>query len=96
MQNKRRLGVPETARPLSHDDRVWLYDQMRVNGKQEDRDVEAVLAKLEECDAIDDCIADAKRIVEEAWERVAKCLPHTYARLVLRAFGWFVVAIRDY
>ena len=96
IEGKITAPVVKAFMKISHDERLWLYEQMKVNGKQKDRDVDAVLAKLEECHAIDDCISDAKRIVEEAWQRVAKVLPHTYARLVLRAFGWFVVSIRDY
>ena len=94
IEGKITVPVVKAYKKVSHEDRVWLSKQMAVAGKQADRDVDAVLAKLEECDAIDDCITEAQHIVEEAWARIEPKLPNSYAKLVLRAFGWFVVAIR--
>ena len=47
---------------------------------------------LEECGALQACEAEAERLVEEAWSVLDPLVPDSLAKLMLRAFGWFVLA----
>ena len=50
-----------------------------------------VLAKLEECDAIDDCITEAQHIVEEAWAWINPSQDRSFNRSNDRLFDQYVV-----
>ena len=58
--------------------------------------VRRILDLVEGCGAVDWCHRYARELVEEAWPAVDEALPESQSKLMLRAFGWFVVDIRDY
>jgi geranylgeranyl pyrophosphate synthase/predicted secreted hydrolase/UDP:flavonoid glycosyltransferase YjiC (YdhE family) len=60
------------------------------------RDIAPLLNLVERSGAIDWCIQHARDLVEEGWQEVDRLLPASQAKLMLRAFGWFVVHVRDY
>ena len=43
-----------------------------------------------------ECILDAVWLVELAWKAVDREVPDSFAKVCLRAFGWFVCKVRDY
>jgi len=53
--------------------------------------VERVVATLEECGALDDCMEEAYTMVEGAWAAAAPLIADSHAKLMLRAFGWYVL-----
>lgn len=77
-----------TMLPLSDREKLWAT----VKSKPEDQAViDATIADLEKVGAIQACCHDADRIVEEAWNNLDKKVPDSFSKLMLRAFGWFVV-----
>lgn len=52
--------------------------------------VDAIIAQLEECGAIDECVEHSERLVEDAYKRLDPVIPDSFSKLMLRAFGWFV------
>ena len=38
----------------------------------------------------------ANAIVEDAWRELDLIIPDSYAKVALRAFGWYVCQVRDY
>jgi geranylgeranyl pyrophosphate synthase/predicted secreted hydrolase len=53
--------------------------------------VSAVVEQLETSGAIQDCADQASEIVENAWLQAEPLLPDTIAKVMLRAFGWYVL-----
>jgi geranylgeranyl pyrophosphate synthase len=52
--------------------------------------VDGVIAQLEACGAIDACIAQSHELVESAYAALQPLIPDSFAKIMLRAFGWFV------
>jgi geranylgeranyl pyrophosphate synthase len=46
---------------------------------------------LESCGAITACEEQARTLVEEGWKRAEPLLDPSMARMMLRAFGWYVL-----
>ncbi len=77
-----------TLLPL--EERRWLWETLR--SKPTERAViEKVIEKLEGCGALDACQAQARKLVEDAWRRLDPLVPASNAKVMLRAFGWFVL-----
>lgn len=53
--------------------------------------VERVVATLEQCGALDDCMNEAYAMIEEAWAAATPLVADSHAKLMLRAFGWYVL-----
>jgi geranylgeranyl pyrophosphate synthase/predicted secreted hydrolase len=53
--------------------------------------VSATVEKLERCGAIEACAELAKKLVEESWQRCELLLEPSSSKVMLRAFGWFVL-----
>ena len=75
---------------LSRNGRALLWDNLQVC-RDDQSAVERVIATLEQCGALDDCMTEAYALIEEAWAAAAPLLPDSHAKLMLRAFGWYVL-----
>jgi geranylgeranyl pyrophosphate synthase/predicted secreted hydrolase len=63
-----------------------------VASKPKDRAVVAdVIAKLEACGAIEACEKQARDMVEDAWKSASPLLDDSLTKIMLRAFGWYVL-----
>ena len=84
------IPVVKAMAKLDQDARQELWDTVR--SKPEDTDVVArVIQQLEACGAVDDCVRQATDIVEEKWKVLDACTPDSFAKVMLRSFGWFVI-----
>ena len=52
--------------------------------------VDACIATLERCGAIDACVEHATRLVEDSWRALDEHIPDSFSKIMLRSFGWFV------
>jgi len=71
-------------------DRRALWESIKCK-PQAPTEVAKVIARLEELGAIDECVKQAHELVETAWRELDRYTPHSQAKLMLRAFGWFIV-----
>jgi len=63
-----------------------------IESKPQDQDVvNKVIQDLEDCGAIEACVVHANRLVEESWAAMDPIVPDSFAKMMLRSFGWFVV-----
>ncbi len=68
--------------------RLWAL----VTMKSEDAAVVSEAVRLiEDCGALDDCMTDARRLVEDAWSALTPLVEPSLAKVMLRAFGWYVL-----
>ena len=79
-------GEPERQR--------WLWRQYALG--QAERDIRGMVEMIEGSGAFESCIAEAHGMVESAWREVDRTVPDSFAKVCLRAFGWFVCKVRDY
>ena len=71
-------------------DRNWLWETLRSKPKNLEV-VGAVIDKLEACGALGACVDQASDLVESAWTKVQPLLEDSLSKLMLRAFGWYVL-----
>jgi len=84
------LPVVRALGRLGRDDRQWLASA--VASKPSDQAaIEAVIGRLEACGAIEECAVMARELVETGWRRLEPLIEDTLAKMMLRAFGWFVL-----
>ena len=63
-----------------------------IKSKPQDREtVERIIQQLEDCGALDACQKQADDLVEDAWRDLDGKVPDSFAKMMLRSFGWFVV-----
>ena len=89
-QGKITLPVVKAMRVLSPDDRAWLADTVCAC-PQDQAVVNDVIARLEEIGAIDDCVEQAEGLVEDAWRQLDPLVDDSLSKVMLRAFGWYVL-----
>jgi geranylgeranyl pyrophosphate synthase len=53
--------------------------------------ISSVVEKLEACGAIQACEDQAKALVEDAWARLDPLIEDSQPKMMLRAFGWYVI-----
>jgi geranylgeranyl pyrophosphate synthase len=53
--------------------------------------VAKVLEMLEDCGAVEACVAEAKQLVEEGWQRLSPLVDDSITKVMLRGFGWYVL-----
>ena len=59
-------------------------------------DIGGMVKLIEQSGAFDDCIREAHHLVDGAWKAVDSVVPDSFAKVCMRAFGWFVCRVRDY
>lgn len=90
MHGKITLPVAKAMPRLPLDQRQWLCETLR--SKPQDLDtVERVVALLEECGAIEACAVQARDLVESGWNKLEPLVEDSMAKMMLRAFGWYVL-----
>jgi geranylgeranyl pyrophosphate synthase/predicted secreted hydrolase len=89
-QGKLTLPVVRGLGKLSKKERKALWKT--VSSKPQDPQVVAkVIDKLESVGAIEECVREARDLVESAWQRLDPLVPDTQYKVMFRAFGWYVL-----
>ena len=70
--------------------RTELWDILRDEARPAER-VDRAVELLGESGALDACRAEAEGLIEDGWRRLDPLLAGSHAKLMLRAFGWFVL-----
>jgi geranylgeranyl pyrophosphate synthase len=84
------LPVARGMARLPASGRKWLFETLR--SKPQDRETIArVIDTLEECGALEECAQQARSLVENGWTKVAPLVEDSIAKMMLRAFGWYVI-----
>ncbi|HUQ01801.1 MAG TPA: polyprenyl synthetase family protein [Kofleriaceae bacterium] len=84
------LPVAVAMGRLPADKRAWLWKTLQSK-PQDDITVAAAVELLESCGAIQACSEQARELVEEGWRRAEPLLEPSLTRIMLRAFGWYVL-----
>jgi geranylgeranyl pyrophosphate synthase/predicted secreted hydrolase len=84
------LPVAKAMSRLPEADRAWLWKTLSSRPKEPDV-VATVVQKLEGCGAIEAVSQEARDLVEDAWGRASPLLEDSFAKVMFRAFGWYVL-----
>jgi geranylgeranyl pyrophosphate synthase len=75
---------------LPEDRRQWLWDTLQSQPKDE-ATISAAVELINSCGAIQACADRARDLVEEGWRKTEVLLEPSLTRVMLRAFGWYVL-----
>ncbi|GMV42290.1 MAG: hypothetical protein AMXMBFR64_40060 [Myxococcales bacterium] len=75
---------------LDADRRRWLWDEVSAKHEEQGR-IDAVIELLEECGAIEACVTQSRDLIESAWQTLDPLIEDSMVKLMLRAFGWYVL-----
>lgn len=84
------LPVAKALGMLPVEERRWLATTLASKPKDLPT-VAAVVERLETSGAITACAEQAKELVESAWQRAEPLLPDSVPKIMLRAFGWYLL-----
>ena len=84
------LPLAKAFSRLERDGRRRLWDALRSH-PEDVAIVAEVIATVEKCGALDDCAREAHALVETAWQKLDGHLEPSLPKLMLRAFGWYVL-----
>ena len=60
-------------------------------GPTEREPIAEAIELMRSCGALDACRVEAEQLIETSWAQVDPLLPDSYAKLMLRVFGWQVL-----
>jgi geranylgeranyl pyrophosphate synthase len=84
------LPIAKAMSRLGLAERRWLRETL-ASKPEDPRVVAKVIACLEDAGAIEACVTEAREMVEDGWVRLEPLIEDTLAKVMLRAFGWFVL-----
>jgi geranylgeranyl pyrophosphate synthase/predicted secreted hydrolase len=84
------LPVAKALGRLGSDGRRWLADTLRSKPSTPET-IASVIAALEGTGAVQACADQARDLVEAAWQAAEPLLPDSFSKVMLRAFGWYVL-----
>jgi geranylgeranyl pyrophosphate synthase len=90
VEGKITAPVAKAFGRLDREGRASLWSVLSADSRDAAA-VESVIALLEQCGALDECLREADSIVEKAWAAAAPLIADSHAKLMLRAFGWYVL-----
>ena len=70
--------------------REWLWATLQSKPKDE-QTIAAAVELVQICGAIDACADKARDLVESGWRKTEAVLEPSLTRVMLRAFGWYVL-----
>lgn len=89
-QGKVTLPVAKAMGRMNAAQRAHLWSELQSKPQEIDR-VEALIGDLEAVGAIEDCVTEARALVESAWQALDPLIEDSLPKLMLRAFGWYVL-----
>ncbi|MFT3712714.1 MAG: polyprenyl synthetase family protein [Archangium sp.] len=89
-QGKVTLPVARAFGKLSADQRQRLWFLVSMKSK-DPVVVKEAIGLIEECGALEGCMHDAKQLVDDAWTALTPLVEDSLAKVMLRAFGWYVL-----
>jgi geranylgeranyl pyrophosphate synthase len=89
-QGKVTLPVAKALGRLEPEQRKALWAAI-ASKPQDAETVRRVIAQIEACGALEDCSKQAKQLVEDAWRALDPLVEASVPKIMLRAFGWYVL-----
>ncbi|WP_330633372.1 polyprenyl synthetase family protein [Halocatena halophila] len=94
VEGKVTAPIVRAFQVLDEPERTTLYQELQAD--EAEMDIHQIIDLVEGCGAVDWCYDYARELVDDAWRPVDAVLEESQAKMMLRAFSWFVVDVRDY
>ncbi len=85
------IPVAKAMAKLPLKDRKSLWNGIKAKPQQADV-INGLIDQIEACGALDDCVQQAKDMVEEAWKEFQLVVPRSYTSVLVRAFAKYVLS----
>lgn len=85
------IPVAKAMARLPLEERRWLRETLKSKPKDDKKLIAQVTDAMERCGALDACVTDARDLVEDAWKDAEGLLEDSMPKVMLRAFGWYVL-----
>jgi hypothetical protein len=89
MAGKVTIPVVKAMRRIPKERMLALWEVIKSK-PQARAVVDDVIAQLEACGAVDECVAQSEAMVDDAFAKLDKVIPDSFSKLMLRSFGFFV------
>lgn len=89
-QGKVTLPVAKALGRLDEQARAALWKDISAK-PQDPAEVRELIARIEACGALDACMTQANALIESAWALLDEVTEDSLAKVMLRAFGWYVL-----
>lgn len=89
-EGKATLPVAKALGRLDAESRTSFVQLLREHTK-DPRVLRGMVDTLERVHALDDCLTQARSLIEDSWAAVQPVLPDSLPKMMLRAFGWYVI-----
>ena len=89
-QGKATSPVVKAMARLDAEARQDLWRRIEVK-PQDPEEVGQIIAIIEGCGAMDACVTQANELVDDAWRVLDPLVEDSLPKIMLRAFGWFVL-----
>lgn len=90
MHGKITLPIAKGMARLPESGRKWLHDTV-LSKPQDPETITRVVDTLEECGALEESAQMARDLVERGWKTIEPLVEDSIAKMMLRAFGWYVI-----
>lgn len=90
MKGKVTLPIAKAMSKLPLAERQWIWSTFQ-SYPENPQIVSSVVEKLEAGGALDACVEQASDLVEAAWKNAEPKLKDSFSKVMLRAFGWYVL-----
>jgi geranylgeranyl pyrophosphate synthase/predicted secreted hydrolase len=84
------LPIAKAMSRLPEAERAWLWKTLASKPKEPEV-VAEVVRKLEEVGAVEAVATQARDLVEDAWKRTSPLFEDSFAKIMFRAFGWYIL-----
>ncbi len=85
------VPVAKAMGRLPPDERRWLRETLMSKPNDDAKLIAQAIDAIERCGALDACVDDARGMVEAAWRAAEPLLDDSMPKVMLRAFGWYVL-----
>jgi len=89
-EGKITLPVAKAMARLAREQRRALWQAVAAKPR-EAGEIARIIDVVAACGALDECEAQAREIIETAWRRFDPLVDDSFAKVMLRAFGWFIL-----
>jgi len=72
------------------EDRAWLWNRVQARLTDPDQ-LDQVISLVSSCGALEACRDESHRLVEESWRALDPVLSDSFAKNLIRSFGWYVL-----
>jgi geranylgeranyl pyrophosphate synthase/predicted secreted hydrolase len=89
-KGKVTLPIAKALSILPFAERKWIWSTLQSQPANQ-KVVSSVVEKLEACGVLDACVKQGHDLIETTWRNLEPKLEDSFPKIMLRAFGWYIL-----